>query len=145
MKKRYEQTCGIYTMVMIQDGDRVLLINRPDEKGFPGYIAPGGKVEGLETIAEGAVREVREETGLLLKTDDLIFKGMDGFINPKDQYRYVVFNYLATAFEGELLQHPPETRNAPCPVLLVFLQLRLQFLNTTPPLCPPAIPFFVPL
>ena len=38
--------------------DKVLLINRPDKLGFPGYLGPGGKVEFPESISEGAVREV---------------------------------------------------------------------------------------
>lgn len=35
----------ILTMCMIWDkmNDQVLLMNRPDRKGFPGYIAPGGR------------------------------------------------------------------------------------------------------
>lgn len=43
----------IYTMCMIKDGDNVLLINRPDKLGFPGYLAPGGKVEFPESIVDG--------------------------------------------------------------------------------------------
>jgi len=108
MSKLHQVTCGIYTMVLVQDGDRVLLQNRPNSRGFPGYIAPGGKVEFPETIAEGAVRELREETGLRVQVEDLIFKGLDGYINPQSQYRYIVFNYIVHKFEGELLQHPPE-------------------------------------
>lgn len=35
----------ILTMCMVWDktNDQVLLMNRPDRKGFPGYIAPGGR------------------------------------------------------------------------------------------------------
>ncbi|WP_028562805.1 8-oxo-dGTP diphosphatase [Paenibacillus pinihumi] len=100
--------CGIYTMCLVQDGDRVLLVNRPDKLGFPGYLGPGGKVDFPETITEGAVRELREETGLLVKEEDLIFKGMDGYVVPQTNYRYIVFNYLVKNFQGELLQNPPE-------------------------------------
>lgn len=59
--------CKILTMCMIQDGNNILLLNRPIEKGFPGYIAPGGKVDFPESIVGGAIREVREETGLIVK------------------------------------------------------------------------------
>lgn len=91
---------------MIQDRGRVLLINRPEKLGFPGYLAPGGKVDFPESIVDAAIREVREETGLTVK--DIIYKGLDEFCEPSDGLRYMVFNYLATSFEGELLENPPE-------------------------------------
>lgn len=96
----------LYTMCLVQDGDKVLLINRPIEKGFPGFIGAGGKVDFPESLTEGAIREVREETGLIVK--DLVYKGIDEFVDPKKNYRYMVFNYLATSFEGEMLDSPPE-------------------------------------
>lgn len=46
-----------------------------------------------------------EETGLKVKK--LIYKGLDEYVNTVENIRYMVFNYLATEFEGELLQNPP--------------------------------------
>ena len=94
------------TMTMVVDNDRVLLINRPDQKGFPGYIAPGGKVDYPESIVKGAMREVFEETGLVVK--EIFYKGLSEFCDPATKLRYMVFNYLATSFDGELLTNPPE-------------------------------------
>jgi 8-oxo-dGTP diphosphatase len=99
-------THKIHTMCMVQDGTKVLLVNRPDKLGFPGYIAPGGKVDFPESIVNGAIREVKEETGLIVK--EIIYKGLEEFCDPKTGVRYMVFNYLATSFEGKLLENPPE-------------------------------------
>lgn len=98
----------IFTMCMLWDkhNGKVLLMNRPDRKGFPGYIAPGGKVDFPESIVDGAMREVKEETGLDVR--EITYKGLDEFCDPEQGLRYMVFNYLATSFEGELLQDPPE-------------------------------------
>jgi 8-oxo-dGTP diphosphatase len=91
---------------MIQDGGNVLLIKRPDSRGFPGYLAPGGKIDFPESLVEGAIREVKEETGL--DVSNLIFKGIDEYVNPKSGVRYMVFNYWTNTFKGELLHNPPE-------------------------------------
>lgn len=99
-------TYQLMTMCMIRDGEQVLLINRPSSKGFPGYLAPGGKVEFPESLSEATMREVREETGLRIK--DLVYKGVDEYVVLQTGYRYMVFNYLATSFEGTLLENPPE-------------------------------------
>ncbi|MFD0048656.1 8-oxo-dGTP diphosphatase [Actinomycetes bacterium NPDC127524] len=96
----------LYTMCIVQNGDNVLLINRPSKLGFPGYIGAGGKVDFPESLTEGAIREVWEETGL--KVSDIVYKGLDEYVDPIKNYRYMVFNYLAKSFEGELLTNPPE-------------------------------------
>ena len=57
-------------------------------------------------LTDGAIREVWEETGLKVK--ELEYKGLDEFVDIEKNYRYMVFNYLSTSFEGELLENPPE-------------------------------------
>ncbi|MGD6965219.1 8-oxo-dGTP diphosphatase [Rossellomorea vietnamensis] len=101
-----EYETELYTMVMIEKEDHLLLIERPSDKGFPGYIAPGGKIDFPESPSEGAEREVREETGLIVKS--MKFKGIDEFVIPHKNYRYIVYNYLAEDIDGDLLEDPPE-------------------------------------
>ncbi|GIP32252.1 8-oxo-dGTP diphosphatase [Paenibacillus sp. J2TS4] len=105
---------GMYTMCLVKEKDRVLLIRRPDHRGFPGYIGPGGKIDFPESPTEGAIREVYEETGL--RINRLIYKGLDEYVVPQTNYRYMVFNYLAEDYEGELLHNPPEGELAWVPI-----------------------------
>ncbi|WP_226659335.1 NUDIX domain-containing protein [Guptibacillus hwajinpoensis] len=100
----------LLSMVILhnEETDEILLLNRPPEAGFPGYIGPGGKIELSESFAEGAARELLEETGFNVRPSDLIFKGIDEFIITEEKYRYVVFNYVTRTFSGTLLESPPE-------------------------------------
>lgn len=52
-----------------RDGNILLFLTKtPDSSGFARWITPGGGVDYGETHAEAAVRELFEETGLVLDT-----------------------------------------------------------------------------
>src|SRR5258707_14303163 len=58
--------------VIEDDAGRLLLIKRGHDPGRGLWSVPGGRVEAGETAEEAVVREVREETGLIVVTGPLI-------------------------------------------------------------------------
>jgi 8-oxo-dGTP diphosphatase len=50
--------------VVLDGAGRVLLVRRGRPPGKGDWTLPGGRVEAGEAVAEAAVREVREETGV---------------------------------------------------------------------------------
>lgn len=93
-------TIKMHTVCMVKQGNRVLLLNRLHDPIIQGYIAPGGKIEFPESPSAGAIREVKEETGLQVK--GLVYKGLHQFVNEEKGEWYLIYNYLAEEFDGEL-------------------------------------------
>jgi 8-oxo-dGTP diphosphatase len=92
------------TLCYLMDGERTLMIHRIKKKNdfHEGkWNGLGGKFEPGETPEECAIREIKEESGLLM-----INPRMHGFITfpmfdgKKDWY---VFVFTASKFEGELI------------------------------------------
>ena len=84
-------------MCMIRDGGRVVVIDRK-KKDWPGVTFPGGHVEAGESFADAVIREVREETGLEIRSPQLC--GIKDWT--ENGCRYVVLLYQTTRFSGEL-------------------------------------------
>lgn len=56
--------------VVIDDMDRILLVQRVHEPEAGCWTIPGGKVEAGETLQQTAARETREETGINVTIGD---------------------------------------------------------------------------
>lgn len=85
------------TLCLIYDEDRILLQNRVKKDWF-GYALPGGHVEQGESIVEGVIREMKEETGLIIYHPKLC--GVKQF--PIENGRYLVLLFKTNEFEGTL-------------------------------------------
>lgn len=72
-KERYRSLVAVYAMVINSQGEILLLrrLNTGYRDGF--YDMPAGHLEEGETLRQAALRELREETGLVALEDDLEF------------------------------------------------------------------------
>lgn len=64
-----------HCLVLLIGEDGLLLARKRSGFGAGRLVAPGGKVEPGETPLEAAVRELQEETGLVVEPDDLTAAG----------------------------------------------------------------------
>jgi 8-oxo-dGTP diphosphatase len=90
--------------IIIED-DRVLLVKRAHPPIQGQWSIPGGVLEVGELVREAAVREAREETGLIVEPGDLL--GVYDRVLRNDekrvQYHYVLIDFLCRRVGGELL------------------------------------------
>lgn len=92
-------------------GDKVLLVKRgnPPAKGL--WAIPGGCVKLGETLQEAAEREIKEETGVIIRatkpvyTFDVIHRDDQGRI----RFHYVIVDLLADYVSGK-----PNPRSDAC-------------------------------
>ncbi|PIN86462.1 DNA mismatch repair protein MutT [Candidatus Woesearchaeota archaeon CG10_big_fil_rev_8_21_14_0_10_44_13] len=99
---------GLETLCYLRDNGRTLMIlhNGGPEQFFYGvWNGLGGKIEQGEAPLDNVIREVKEESGLIIKNPKL--KGMMIHINLFGVDHYV-FNYVATEFEGTLRENKRE-------------------------------------
>jgi ADP-ribose pyrophosphatase len=96
-------------MVMIYDRkiNRVLVQDRA--LSWCGWSFPGGHAEPGESFYDGAVREIREETGL--EISNLRLCGLIHWQNADNGDRYIVFLYTTSDFSGELITDCKEGRH----------------------------------
>lgn len=89
--------------IIIQD-DRVVLVKRAHPPIQGQWSIPGGVLEVGELVRGAAIREAREETGLIVEPADLL--GVYDRILRNDeqrvQYHYVLVDFLCRPVGGEL-------------------------------------------
>ncbi|GAD16206.1 NUDIX hydrolase [Lentilactobacillus otakiensis DSM 19908 = JCM 15040] len=89
-------------MIYNEQTKEVLIEDKTDVAWKFGHTFPGGHVEKGESLYDGMVREVLEETGLTVK--NLESCGTVEWFNDKPAYRRVGFLYRTNDFSGELKQ-----------------------------------------
>ncbi|GCE07424.1 nucleotide triphosphate diphosphatase NUDT15 [Dictyobacter aurantiacus] len=85
--------------VIIQNGDRVLLMKRRNSHGDGTWSMPGGHLEYGESPQECAIREAQEEVGVLIANP--IFRTITNDIFEQEGKHYVTIWMEATYVSGE--------------------------------------------
>ena len=85
-------------MCMVCDGRKVLVEEKILEDSR-GIVFPGGHVEMHEPIVDSVIREIYEETNLIIESPRLC--GVKDWVE-EDGRRYVVFLFKTDRFSGEL-------------------------------------------
>ena len=92
--------------IIVEHQSRVLLVRhlRPGRYDF--WVAPGGGVQGEEELSAAAIREVREESGLLVEAGRLAY--IEELIQP--DLRLCKFWFAGRLLGGELNTAAPEAK-----------------------------------
>ena len=93
-----EQAIFTNLCMVYDDAGNILVQDRVDPS-WPGLCFPGGHIEPGESFVESVIREVWEETGLIIENP--ILCGTKQF-QTKNGERYVVFFYKTNRFSGTL-------------------------------------------
>ena len=86
-------------MCLIRNSENQVVVQDRRDIDWPGVTFPGGKIEYAESFQKAVIREVFEETGLVIS--DPVLVGTKQFHTDKDE-RYIVLLYIATQFTGTL-------------------------------------------
>jgi len=115
------------TMVMVQNPTtgEVLVQNRTGI--WPGYSFPGGRVDPGESFYDCAVREIKEETGLVVS--ELESCGVVHWLNLDTQDRYIVFLYKTQNYSGMLVPEFEKGQHFWCSWETLLEQPREKFSN----------------
>ena len=86
-------------MCLVYDENRILVQEKVGTEYSGGLVFPGGHVEEGESLRDSIIREIKEETGLIISNPKPC--GYKDWIE-EDGTRYIVLLYKTNCFEGEL-------------------------------------------
>ena len=92
------------TLVYALRDEHVLLLRRTTEPNRGLWVAPGGKLDDGESPVECAVREMLEETGLVVERP--VLRAVMTETSPRPDYQWLTFIFVAWDFAGTFAPAP---------------------------------------
>jgi ADP-ribose pyrophosphatase YjhB (NUDIX family) len=104
MKREFPEVPLVGVGAIIIEGSHVLLVKRAHPPLQAQWSIPGGVLEVGELVREAAIREAREETGLIVEPGELLGVYDRVLRDPEQrvQYHYVLIDFLCRRTGGEL-------------------------------------------
>jgi len=104
MKREYPECPLVGVGAIIIAEQRVVLVKRGHPPLQDRWSIPGGVLEIGEMVREAAIREVREETGLIVEPGELlgVYDRVLRSADSRVQYHYVLIDFLCRVAGGEL-------------------------------------------
>lgn len=104
MNREYPDRPFVGVGAIIVDNNRVVLIKRGHAPAAEEWSIPGGTMKVGETVREAAVREAREETGLIVEPGELlgVFDRLLCDPDGRTRFHYVLVDFQCTRISGEL-------------------------------------------
>src|SRR5580765_1926573 len=105
MQREFPELPLVGIGAIIIEGEKVVLVKRAHPPIQGHWSIPGGVLEVGEMVREAAVREAREETGLIVEPGELLGVYDRILRDPERrvQYHYVLVDFLCRPIGGELL------------------------------------------
>ncbi len=95
--RRYPDRPIVAVLAVVLRGDRVLVVQRKQQPNAGRWGFPGGVLELGETVFDGAMRELREETGVVAEPASWL--NIHDAVSRDDEGR-VQFHYVLIAVRG---------------------------------------------
>jgi 8-oxo-dGTP diphosphatase len=104
MRREYPESPLVGVGAVIVEKNRVLLIRRGTAPLLGEWSLPGGVLECGETLREAVAREAREETGLVVETDEMlgVYERVIRDDEGRVRYHYVLIDFLCRPISGDL-------------------------------------------
>src|SRR6204780_3096158 len=104
MQREYPEQPLVGVGSIVIENSRVVLVKRAHPPLQDQWSIPGGVLEVGELVHEAAVREAREETGLVVEPVELlgVYDRVLRNAEQRVQYHYVLIDFLCRRVAGEL-------------------------------------------